>query len=117
MEIKEIKEGLSIMEVLNYYYLKPTAKGALTCPFHEAKPGSRKKTMQIYLDTNRYQCFHKDCKAGNGDVIDFIQHKEGCTKHEAIEKAKALLGVGVKTPEPSGIQDASRGSTPARASK
>ena len=112
MEIKEIKEGLSIMEVLNYYHLKPTAKGALSCPFHTPKPGSRKKTMQIYLDTNRYQCFHKDCKAGNGDVIDFIQHKEGCTKHEAIEKAKALLGANVtpmpapgKDPGPKGISD------------
>ena len=123
MEIKEIKERLTITTVLQHYGLVPTAKGALTCPFHEAKQGSRKKTMQIYLDTNRYQCFHKDCKAGNGDVIDFIQHKEGCTKHEAIEKAKALLGANVtpmpatgsssgtgtgKDPGPKGIQDASR---------
>ena len=117
MEIKEIKERLNIMEVLNYYHLKPTAKGALTCPFHEAKPNSRKKTMQIYLDTNRYQCFHKDCKAGNGDVIDFIQHKEGCTKHEAIEKAKMILGYSIPvTPIPgsasgTNTQDASRGSS------
>ena len=105
------------MEVLNYYHLKPTAKGALTCPFHDPdvhRGKSRKKTMQIYEDTNRYQCFHKDCKAGNGDVIDFIQHKEGITKHQAIEKAKELLAVGVKAPMPapgrdpgpSGTQDA-----------
>ena len=28
------------------------------------------------------------------DVIDFIMHKESCTKHEAIVKAKAMIGGG-----------------------
>ena len=93
MEIPEIKQRLTITEVLNHYNLKPTASGALQCPFHESKPGSRKKTLQVYTDTNRYQCFHKDCTAGNGDVIDFIEKMEQCSKHEAIQKAKQLLGV------------------------
>ncbi len=93
MEILEIKQRLTITEVLHHYNLKPTASGALQCPFHESKPGSRKKTLQVYTDTNRYQCFHKDCTAGNGDVIDFIEKMEQCSKHEAIQKAKQLLGV------------------------
>lgn len=91
MEIKEIKERLTITEVVSHYNLKPTASGGLRCPFHEQKPGSRKKTLQIYTDTNRYQCFHPSCKAGNGDVIDFIEKMEKCGKHEAIEKAKDML--------------------------
>jgi len=34
------------------------------------------------------------------DVIDFILHKEGCTKHEAILKAKAMVeGTAVATPQ------------------
>ncbi len=91
MEIKEIKERLTITEVVNHYNLKPTASGGLQCPFHENKPGSRKKTLQVYTDTNRYQCFHPNCDAGNGDVIDFIEKMERCGKHEAIEKAKSML--------------------------
>ncbi len=93
MEIGEIKARLTIGTVLSHYNLTPTASGALKCPFHESKPGNRKKTLQIYYDTNRYQCFHKDCTAGNGDVIDFIEKMEKISTHQAIEKAKALLGV------------------------
>ena len=95
MQISEIKQRLTIMEVLHHYGYKPTAGGAMQCPFHERKAGVRKKTMQIYADTNRYHCFHKDCGAGNGDVIDFIEREENCTKHQAIERAKLLLGVPV----------------------
>lgn len=91
MEIKEIKEKLTIIVVLAHYNLSPTATGSLLCPFHESKSGTRKKTLQIYTDTNRYQCFHKDCSAGNGDVIDFIEHQEKCNQHQAIEKAKELI--------------------------
>ncbi|MBL6447638.1 hypothetical protein JMN32_15070 [Fulvivirga sp. 29W222] len=112
MEIKEIKAQLSITTVLQHYNLQPTGKGALQCPFHETKPGSRKKTLQVYTDTNRYQCFHKDCSAGNGDVIDFIMYMEtksatvntSADRHEAIQKAKALLGV--KAPKSKDTQDA-----------
>ena len=92
MEITEIKAQLTIDQVLAHYNLQPTAKGALQCPLHEQKPGNRKKTLQIYTDTNRYQCFHKDCTGGNGDVIDFIEKMDKITKHEAINKAKTLLG-------------------------
>ena len=55
--------------------------------------------MQVYPETNTVHCF-----SGNGkhtgkaiDQIDFILHKEGCTKHEAILKAKKLLGESIIT--------------------
>ena len=32
------------------------------------------------------------------DVIDFIMHKESCTKHEAILKAKEMIGGGTSKP-------------------
>ena len=100
MKIKEIKSQLTIQQVLQHYHYKPTLKGAMPngrqamhCPFHEPKKGSKaKKTFQVYTDTNRYQCFHADCKAVNGDVIDFIELQENCTKHQAIEIAKGLIG-------------------------
>ncbi len=50
--------------------------------------------MQVYAETNTVFCFSSNCKLQGKaiDQIDFILHKEGLTKHEAIEKAKTLLG-------------------------
>jgi hypothetical protein len=33
------------------------------------------------------------------DVIDFLMHKEGCTKNEALEKCKALIGGTAPAPK------------------
>ena len=89
MEINEIKAQLSIQTVLNLYSLKPDRNKRIRCPFHEDKTPS----MQVYPDTNTVYCFSSNCKLHGKaiDQIDFIMHKENCTKHEAILKAKALL--------------------------
>ena len=81
MEIREIKEKLSIGEVLAYYGYEPTKTGLLKCRWHEETDPKkkRKKTLQVYYDSNRFQCFKEGC-VGNGDVIDFIQHEEKCDK-------------------------------------
>ncbi len=91
MEIKEIKEKLSIGEVLNHYGLQPNRNKMLCCPFHNDK----KPSMQVYPETNTAHCFSGNCEhTGKAiDQIDFILHKESCSKHEAITKAKSLLGV------------------------
>ncbi len=89
MEIREIKERLSILAVLSYYGLKPDRNKRINCPFHDDKTPS----MQVYPETNTVFCFSSNCKL-NGkaiDQIDFIMHKESCTKHEAIQKAKSML--------------------------
>jgi DNA primase len=91
MEIQDIKQQLPILEVLRHYGLKPDRNKRINCPFHNDKTPS----MQVYLETNTVFCFSSNCKL-NGkaiDQIDFIMHKENCTKHEAINKAKELLGV------------------------
>ena len=91
MTIAEIKERLSILTVLSHYGLKPDRNKRINCPFHNDKTPS----MQVYPETNTVFCFSSNCKL-NGkaiDQIDFIMHKENCTKHEAINKAKELLGV------------------------
>lgn len=96
MEIKEIKSRLSILEVLNHYGLKPNANKMLCCPFHEDKIPS----MQVYSETNTVFCFSSNCKLHSKatDQIDFILHKENCTKHEAILKAESLLNVTPSKP-------------------
>ncbi|MFZ5970721.1 MAG: CHC2 zinc finger domain-containing protein [Bacteroidota bacterium] len=90
MEIKEIKSRLSILEVLSHYGLKADKNKMLCCPFHDDKTPS----MQVYPETNTVFCFSSNCKLKGKaiDQIDFILHKEGRTKHEAILKAETLLG-------------------------
>jgi DNA primase len=87
MELKDIKQQLTINQVLQHYGLKPDKNHRLVCPFHNDKNPS----LQIYPKTNTYCCFSSNCKAGTGDQIQFIQLKENCNKHEALLKATALL--------------------------
>jgi DNA primase len=84
MEIREIKSKLPILKVLAYYNLVPDKHNRLKCPFHEDKNPS----LQIYPKTETFNCF--GCNA-NGDVIEFIQLKEKCNKHEALKKATELI--------------------------
>jgi DNA primase len=103
MEISEIKQRLSIIAVLSHYGLKPDRNKRINCPFHDDKTPS----MQVYPETGTVFCFSSNCSL-NGkaiDQIDFIMHKESCSKHEAIEKAKSLLNYaapisGQKHPAP-----------------
>jgi DNA primase len=90
MEIIQIKQNLSMSTVLHYYGLKTDKHSKLNCPFHEDKTPS----MQVYYKTQTAYCFSSNCKTHGKsiDVIDFILHKENCTKHEAINKAIEILG-------------------------
>jgi DNA primase len=90
MEIADIKNRLPIGQVLEHYGLKPDRHDRLLCPFHPDKTPS----LQIYPKTNTYCCFSSNCTAGTGDVIQFIERMEKCTRHEALVKATALCGGG-----------------------
>jgi DNA primase len=89
MEIKNIKQQLNIQTVLNHYGIKSDKNGMANCPFHPDKTPS----LQIYPKSNTYCCFSSNCSAGTGDQIQFIELKEKQGKHQAILKAKELLGV------------------------
>ncbi len=90
MEISEIKQKLTLSTVLHHYNLKPDKNLRLNCPFHQDKTPS----LQVYYKTHTAYCFSSNCKTHGKslDVIDFIMYKENITKHEALEKAKLLLG-------------------------
>ncbi|MGJ5676859.1 MAG: CHC2 zinc finger domain-containing protein, partial [Nostochopsis sp.] len=90
MEITEIKQQLTIGQVLDHYGLKADKNHRLCCPFHNDKTPS----MQVYAETNTVFCFSSNCKLHGKaiDVIDFILYHESITKHEAINKAKELIG-------------------------
>lgn len=89
MEIQEIKQQLTLSQVLDHYNLKPDKHLRLNCPFHDDKTPS----LQVYYKTQTCYCFSANCSTHGKalDVIDFIMHKDNLTKHEAIEKAKSLL--------------------------
>jgi len=89
MEISEIKAQLDILDLLRSYSLTPDRNKRINCPFHDDKTPS----MQVYPETSTVYCFSSNCKLHGKaiDQIDFIMHKENCTKHEAILKAKELL--------------------------
>jgi DNA primase len=95
MELKDIKQQLSINRVLSHYSLKPDKNNRLLCPFHPDKTPS----LQIYPTTNTYCCFSSNCNAGTGDTIQFIELKENCNKHEALVKAASLLNGNITAPQ------------------
>jgi len=100
MQIADIKQNLSILEVVAHYNLKPNKNNLLCCPFHEDKTPS----LQLYPDTNTYNCF--GC-GKTGDVIQFIQDFEKLDKHGAIMKAGQLANlqtVQASTKKPETIQ-------------
>ncbi|MCP4443200.1 MAG: toprim domain-containing protein, partial [Aureispira sp.] len=90
MEIAAIKEKLGIEQVLRYYGISPNNNNHINCPFHDDKTPS----MRVYQETGTVYCFSGNCKTHGKslDAIDFIMKKEGCTKHEALLKAKTFLG-------------------------
>ncbi|MBA3900778.1 MAG: toprim domain-containing protein, partial [Bacteroidetes bacterium] len=95
MEIKDIKESLTLAEVIKHYSFKADKYNRINCPFHNDKTPS----MQLYWKTHTAYCFSANCSTHGKslDVIDFIMHMEKSTKHEAIKKAEELAG-GKATP-------------------
>ena len=89
MEITQIKQNLTLKQVLHHYHLKPDKNLRLCCPFHPDKTPS----MQVYYKTQTAYCFSTNCPTHGKsiDVIDFLMYKEKCSKHEAILKAKSLI--------------------------
>ena len=85
MEIKAIKERLSLAEVLQHYQLQPK-NNMLKCFMHEDNTAS----LQVNLEKNFYKC-HSCGKTG--DVIQFIEDFEKLSKHEAIKKAERLVAL------------------------
>lgn len=93
MEIQEIKNRLTLQQVIAHYHLTPDRNQRLLCPWHNDKTPS----LQLYLKTNTWTCFSSNCDAGSGDQIDFIMKYEKCTKHEALLKATEMAGGEIKT--------------------
>jgi DNA primase len=84
MTISEIKQNLTLSQVLAHYNLTPDKNNHLHCPWHEDK----KASLQVNLEKNFYKC-HGCGK--HGDQIQWIEDFEKLTKAEAINKAVQLV--------------------------
>ena len=73
-EIREIKQRLTILQVLQYYNLKLVKNIMLKCQFHTDDTVS----MKIYSQSNTFNFFGCD---KNGDLIEF------CPLNEASKKS------------------------------
>ena len=83
MEIQDIKQNLTLSQILSHYGLKPK-NNMLNCPFHEDKTAS----LQVNLEKNFYKCHACGAK---GDQIQWVQDYEKLSKREAILKCVSMI--------------------------
>ncbi|HEY7419160.1 MAG TPA: CHC2 zinc finger domain-containing protein [Ktedonobacteraceae bacterium] len=90
--IAEIKARLRIEKVIRErgIALQTTYQGSkrLTgnCPFHQEETPS----FNVYIGTQRFQCF--GCGA-HGDVIDFVERFDQCSRQEAMKRLSEVSHV------------------------
>jgi DNA primase len=85
MEITEIKQKLSLSQVLQIYLIKVDKNNMAICPFHN----DTKPSLQVNLSKNYYKCHACGKK---GDQIQFVQDYGNLTKREALLKCVDLIG-------------------------
>lgn len=86
MTVEEIKQSITMKDVLERYGVKVNRNNMCCCPIH----GERHPSMKVFPDG--FNCFA--CGA-NGDIFSFIQIKEECSFKEAFI---SLGGTYAKSP-------------------
>ena len=81
MTSDELKQSLSMAEVVGQYGLHPNRAGFISCPFHQ---GDRTPSMKIYK-----RDYHCHACGANGDIFSFVMGMDNCDFKSAF---KALGG-------------------------
>lgn len=81
MTSDELKQSISMQEVVGRYGLHPNRAGFISCPFHH---GDRTPSMKIYPKD-----YHCHACGANGDIFSFVMGMEHCDFKTAY---KALGG-------------------------
>ena len=91
MDLRTLKTRLPLAHVLSARGLTPDRNGMVRCPFHDDRTAS----MQVSGET--VYCHATGCERHGQrmDVIDFVMHLEGLTKHAAIVRCKGLAGAAM----------------------
>ena len=89
--LDRVKESADIVEVISAYTDLRRAGARMTglCPFHD----ERTPSFSVDPVAKLYHCF--GCQAG-GDVISFVQEKEGLDFNEAVETLAERYGVEIE---------------------
>jgi DNA primase len=124
VDIKMVRESVSIEQVLEYYGLGDDLirKGDQLvgpCPIHK---GSNKSQFHVSLGKNIFHCF-SDCKSnaalhnGGGNILDFVRVMEGIDEPNAARKAALLIQewFGLASPRTSGTPAETRAHATPRA--
>ena len=83
--IDEIKNSISMIDVVNKYGIEVFSKNFVLCPFHNEKTPS----MKIYDDTKGFYCF--GCGA-SGDIFTFTQRYFNINFTQALSKLNNDFG-------------------------
>lgn len=83
---RQIREALSLREVMEAYGVQFNRRGFALCPFH------REKTASLSIKNERYKCF--GCGA-YGDVLDFVMHYHNLTFPQALVKLDSDFHLGL----------------------
>lgn len=70
MTTDDIKQSVSMREVVERYGYHPNRAGFISCPFHS---GDRTPSMKIYSKD-----FHCHACGANGDIFTFVQKMDNC---------------------------------------
>lgn len=93
---RQIKEHLTVRQVVELYGFHPDRGGYIQCPFHA---GDNHGSLKVY-DGNKtgWHCF--GCGAG-GSVIDFVMRLFGLSFAQACLKLNCDFGLGLTGERPS----------------
>ena len=84
----EIKQRVSMIEMLQYYGIETNRSNFCRCPFHQEKSAS----FKAYPGSRGFYCF--GCGA-HGSVIDFVMQYFGLTFQDAIAKINTDFSLGL----------------------
>jgi DNA primase len=88
MDIKELKERITILEVADKLQITVDKQVKALCPFHDDKSPS----LQFSKEKNICTCFSSKCTAGTMDIIGLTEKKLKLNTHEAIMQLKEWIG-------------------------
>lgn len=83
MTSEELKDRISILDVVSQYGLTPNRDGFIHCCFPGHRGTDKGASLKIYPQQNSFHCY--GCGA-NGDIFTFVQLMEGCSFKEAFRK-------------------------------
>lgn len=105
-DIAEIKSRVRISDIVaERTPVRRSGKAMVcACPFHD----DSRRSMVMYDEDGKWECMSTDCKAnrhamgGQGDVIRFLQMRDGLTFAEAVESLADRVGYRIDYKKPEG---------------